>query len=256
MGAPSYASSSVTLRSDIYITRNTCGQETKSQHEVLIAEFDLEEMDNSSSYEFQFTDSESKFKQTVVFKDQVFHYGPIFGEGNHLEYNLPECDSHGCRVFIFIYKRDIQLNKTIGLQLTVRKKSSKDPRTVKFIFPKIQNQFSELSSLPQVELQPIYDKKNQLLKVSLRAEDLQKLRKHQVQSFELIAAVRTALKQKAYTEKSNSFDLLKSANVSLQYPVANPTYLSVMALYKINKFSFESKTVIMDLNSTFFKCVK
>lgn len=148
------------------------------------------------------------------------------------------------------------MNKKIGLQLNILHKKSKGPHSIKITFPKVQNQFSELSRLPHIELQPHYDEKSQILRVSLRAEDLRRLKKHPVQSFELIAAVRTALNQKAYTEKSTSFDINKKAEVSLQYPVVNPTYLSVMALYKIKNFSFESKTVIMDLNSNFFKCAK
>jgi len=254
VSAEALAKSSVVLRSDLFIEQSSCGHTRKSKHNVIRADFDLSQKLNPELfYQFEFSDLKSGFKQKIILHNNIYNYGPIFDGGDHFEYNSPECDTKSCQLRFFIYVKDYSFKSDINLQVRISEPSSGLSNEISF--PVLKNKFSELNKIQSIELNPTFDAKTSSLITALSQKDIQILKKNRVSKVDLAAVVRTDLKQQIYTEQSYSFDLaLKKPDVGFTYKVDDPTYLSAMLMYEVKDFSFETKTVIKNLNSDFFKC--
>lgn len=256
------ASERAILRLDTYIKHSPCRAPNKSRHEVIELRFRTTQKINfKNKYEIQVSDLNSSFKQVLILDDYLYKYGPLFESKDHFEYNIPECDSSGCDVQIFVYKKSFEFQPKIQLNLDMydltKLKYSNHHSKKHFLsikFPEIINKLSILRSYSDIELNPKYSVNTKKLSLKLTELDLKFLKKNKVKSIELIAAVRHSLKQKSYSEKSFYFNPLVDTHVEFQHKVENPTYISTMAMYTISDYQFETKTVIFEDENEYYKC--
>jgi len=250
-----------TFQSDLYIVKNNCGDIYMSYPQALRIEILLPSDYFKKKLKINFTESNSKFTQNIIYNKKTFFYPGVFGINGHHEYDIPHCEDkqNECEFgfFVFISGPMKNLEKWNANLNIINEENEKQQITISNQI--LNNAFAQKNN--DYLFTNLDFKKTDYTDLNIAYIDPAKVKTLVNKNFdvEFVFSWRNSIEQIEYSEEFHNISSESAwlSKNSFEFPmtkkIKSPTYLSFMIHARKDPIAYESKIVIIDKKQDFFK---